>query len=84
MVKNNFIYTKDFDLTKYDFIYKNTNERYVEDLLKRPKEVFMLIRDKISYDRPINHTFYSFIDLSSTDTFLFIAETKTFARTVEG
>jgi hypothetical protein len=44
----------------------------------------LLVKDRIAQNRPINQTFYSFIDLSATDTFLFIAETKTFARNIEG
>ena len=43
-----------------------------------------MVKDRIAASRTINQTFYSFIDISSTDTFLFIAETKTFARTLEG
>ena len=60
------IYGKDIDLEKYDFIYNHCNTRYLEDLLKRPKEIFTLIKDKITFDHPINHTFYNFIDLATT------------------
>ena len=83
-MRNNFIYTKDITLSNYDFIYKYSDVKYIEDLKTRSKELFMLIKEKIPMNHPVNQTFFNFIDLSHTDTFLLIAETKTFARTVDG
>jgi hypothetical protein len=71
-------------LSKYDFIYRNADERYVEELKSKPKDMYLMVKDRIAASRTINQTFYSFVDISSADTFLFIAETKTFARTLEG
>ena len=83
-MKNNFMFTKHMNMNNYDFINRNANEKYADELKTRHKELFMLIKDKIAASRPLNQTFYSFIDLAATDTFLFIADTKTFARTIDG
>ena len=82
LTKTNLVYSNSFDFYNYDFMYNKFSEKDFEGLLKRPKEVFVSVKNDIYRDRPINHTFYSFIDLANTETFLFIAETKTFARTI--
>ncbi len=56
--------------------------KHTQDIKAKPSELFNYLKDSLS--RRFKTSFYQYLDLSVTGVFLFLADTQTFSRTIEG
>lgn len=72
------------DIEKYQSIIQNNHFNSVQTIKDSASEFFQYIKGNIQRHMYGKEQYYEFVDLSETEAFLFIVDTKSFSRTIDG
>ena len=82
MTSKEFSCLSEFNIDDYKDSFGDLKLRDVQDIKSRPGELFVYLKDYFAHKGKTS--VYQILNIQSTTMFLFLAETQTFCRTVDG
>ena len=72
----------DFKIEDYKWLLGEVKVRDTHDIRSRPGELFQYIKEQLAHK--VKSTIFNYLDISATKVFLFLTETQSFCRTIQG